>query len=849
MNITSCKPGNYEDFAAGLCKVLDADGYPIACGDTDEAPCGLDLQTQLDINSCKPGNYEDLAVGLCKALDADGYPTACGDPDEPACGLDLQTQLNIWSCKAGNYEDLAAGLCKALDADGYPASCGDADEPACGLDLQTQLNIRSCKSGNYEDPADGLCKPVDADGFPYDCGDFREPGCSLGIQAGLGIGACKATLEEEILIKNGTAVSSCQDLCGGNGLPACASGCDAPLTLQFNDIINNHLVCGAPPVDWGESDADELPRGGARVVFYIHGRGGDLTGKEQEELLKDLAFRAGNVLALYGVDWNNDENSSDRRLAIRRLAGTFDNPVWEDVNTYGRREFSATNHSIVDSAQAIAQAIRELDIQVPITILTHSFGSLIGRQLVYRHYDELRSNGRLIAEVVLVKGPHLGGLVNTEEFTALNAAGDTVNGLDLGTDLGCAGATAIQLLFKKDLPAHDSCEMGRWVQWHNGLQGIGVDDTTFPQIRWVTVAGGGYRIDPGALDSIVNGSTDILGQTVYARDLMDADLVEIYDNALVPGYSPFPDSDQTVSTRSALGIKSDACYPFVKAVAPGGIASEMDATVVLDEHTWSAGVSEPAGTALSATCYHPGAFLEPRPAQRARTSHNFGANADERNYVYASIAGSDIDLDGDGLTNALDNCPEFMNLDQANSDGDAAGDACDQFPADPTETADFDADGIGDNADPDDDNDGLSDDFEQVYGFNPRLLDDDSDAQSDTDGDGLTALQEQGAGTDPTVADTDHDGFDDGEEAANPYADPTDGASHPGDGDTNHNGVVDAGDVITCAAAALQGTPYDPELAFHCDIAPLVDGVPQPDGVIGAGDLYAIQRLALGTPP
>ena len=67
------------------------------------------------------------------------------------------------------------------------------------------------------------------------------------------------------------------------------------------------------------------------------------------------------------------------------------------------------------------------------------------------------------------------------------------------------------------------------------------------------------------------------------------------------------------------------------------------------------------------------------------------------------------DIDGDGVADELDNCPADANPDQANTDGDAQGDACDadddndnvvdtadncQFTANPGQQ-DFDGDGVG----------------------------------------------------------------------------------------------------------------------------------------------------------
>jgi Ca2+-binding RTX toxin-like protein len=68
---------------------------------------------------------------------------------------------------------------------------------------------------------------------------------------------------------------------------------------------------------------------------------------------------------------------------------------------------------------------------------------------------------------------------------------------------------------------------------------------------------------------------------------------------------------------------------------------------------------------------------------------------------------------------------------ESDADGDATEDSKDVLPNDPNETADNDADGIGDNADPDDDNDGLADADEPARGMNPRVADSDGDGRLD----------------------------------------------------------------------------------------------------------------------
>jgi PKD repeat protein len=94
-----------------------------------------------------------------------------------------------------------------------------------------------------------------------------------------------------------------------------------------------------------------------------------------------------------------------------------------------------------------------------------------------------------------------------------------------------------------------------------------------------------------------------------------------------------------------------------------------------------------------------------------------------------TVSGSDVgtqdfaatltDTDSDGVADMADNCPLVDNADQLDTDGDGAGDACDT----------------------DDDDDGLTDDEEALYGSDPL--------NPDTDGDGFTDYEEVAGGSNP----------------------------------------------------------------------------------------------------
>ena len=140
-------------------------------------------------------------------------------------------------------------------------------------------------------------------------------------------------------------------------------------------------------------------------------------------------------------------------------------------------------------------------------------------------------------------------------------------------------------------------------------------------------------------------------------------------------------------------------------------------------------------------------------------------------------------------------------------------------------------------------------------------------AGNDTDGDGLTDQNEQcydndcgnynpyhpvtnpsGGDSDINLIDTDGDGWSDKIEVTygSSPVDPSSLPNIPADGDINIDGQVDAAEVLLAHRIEQGQMTPTAEQFKHGDVAPLVGGIPTPNGVIDAGDLLLNQRKALG---
>ena len=181
------------------------------------------------------------------------------------------------------------------------------------------------------------------------------------------------------------------------------------------------------------------------------------------------------------------------------------------------------------------------------------------------------------------------------------------------------------------------------------------------------------------------------------------------------------------------------------------------------------------------------------------------------------------DTDGDGIT---DEKEKELGLNPNSKDSDGDGYLDNEEIGDINHPTDTDGDGVIDALDTDSDNDGITDEDEKKYGFNPK---DASDANEDADGDGVSNIDEiNNYHTNPNNKDSDGDGVDDNDEIEAGY-DPNDENSKPTPEVT----------IKTYDRTSFY-VSYDPsELANYVLVMPKVDKI----YIHKTGDISNLQRI------
>jgi len=197
---------------------------------------------------------------------------------------------------------------------------------------------------------------------------------------------------------------------------------------------------------------------------------------------------------------------------------------------------------------------------------------------------------------------------------------------------------------------------------------------------------------------------------------------------------------------------------------------------------------------------------------------NDARNGADNDIIFESVPVTcGVDSDGDGVPDAIDNCPFVANPGQADGDADGIGDVCDNCPAtfNPGQ-ADADGDGVGDVCDIcpgfndalDADADGVPDGCDNCpANANP--------AQLDSDADGVGDACDICPGFDDNI-DGDADGVPDGCDNCPTFANPL-------QTDSDADGIGDACDNCPATANPAQTDSDADGVGDACDICPGFD--------------------------
>jgi hypothetical protein len=244
---------------------------------------------------------------------------------------------------------------------------------------------------------------------------------------------------------------------------------------------------GASREAWPAIETPSHLRG---TVFLIHGRGADCSGG-RSNVLDEGTLYARNRLT-YCVEYANSGPYTPPNPPTIRTVRVL--PVLQDETgagpdacvAAGNCEFDrahplvsieAASLSVPAVAAALAEAIEQVPTVGEITLLPHSQGGFVARELLHRHYDDLRWKGKEITRVISLAHPYYAKEQDPQLYAPWLCAGNADGNFD--------------------------CAVGRWLRgWDNWLSSssLRIDNGDFPQIQWTAVAGDGLEPNPDCAD-------------------------------------------------------------------------------------------------------------------------------------------------------------------------------------------------------------------------------------------------------------------------------------------------------------------------------------------------------------
>ena len=494
-----------------------AQRYRSFCGWCDyKEPCGKANQATCTSGSACDSGYlswdiPDQKIDCPGICGPDEYVTyGCYDPNNPPscslCGGDGEPPCPSGSgcspgCDPGT--NLAGNLC-------YNFGCGDDLELPCangqcinGVELQAGVCV-NC-GGNHEP----VC--LFGDACRYGTGDIGLDSTGLIDVCAYCGGPPGPNGEDGTIACEGGVCNSAYYHATTDVLDGDISNCDTFFTGNEQiHYVNQNGICspGWPdtmarpaPESWPSVEAPEQARG---TILIIHGRGASCGPAKERMLDVGGLYDTGNLI--YCVEYAQENTPGVDRRSVKIY------PVLDDLEGHPQPPCTADTSCEFDETRPVAEelaptfdvpgvatALHDLLLQIPtvgeITLMPHSQGGFIARQLVYRYYDDLRWNGKKISRVISLGHPYYAKQEDPHLYTPwLCASEDSFD-----------------------------CATGKWTWgWSDNVLNTpgAIDDTDYPQIDWTVVSGDG---PPGSTSPEAQGDacTEIFGgvpRSVVAGD-------------------------------------------------------------------------------------------------------------------------------------------------------------------------------------------------------------------------------------------------------------------------------------------------------------------------------------------